>query len=66
MTSSRERYPPPWRAEELPGGWRVVSGNGFTLAWVYSVEATAPSGAPVGLTQSEAQAVAQAIANLGR
>jgi len=66
MPSFRERYPPPWRVEELSSGWRVVSANGFTLAWIYSVDGIARSADPLKLTHAEAKAMAQAIAKLGR
>jgi hypothetical protein len=39
--SFRDRYPPPWRVDELSSGYRVVSANGFTLAWIYSVRSSA-------------------------
>jgi hypothetical protein len=46
--------------------WRVVSANGFTLAWIYSVDGIARSADPLKLTHAEAKAMAQAIAKLGR
>jgi hypothetical protein len=58
MTESlRERYPP-------PGGYRVVSSNGFTLAWIYSADGIARSADPHKLTHREALAMARAIAAL--
>jgi hypothetical protein len=66
MDSFRDRYPPPWRVEELPGGYRVVSSNGFTLAWVYSLQGIARSADPLRLTHREARAMARAITTLAR
>ncbi len=65
MTESlRERYPPPWRIDELSGGYRVVSSNGFTLAWIYSADGIARLADPHKLTHREALAMARAIAAL--
>jgi hypothetical protein len=39
------RFPPPWRAEKMPGGYVVRDANDQALAYVYSRanEAEAPS-----------------------
>lgn len=66
MPSFRERYPPPWRADEIAGGYRVVSSNGFTVAWIYSLDGIARSADPLKLTHAEARAMAQAIVRLAR
>jgi hypothetical protein len=29
------RFPPPWRAEKMPGGWVVRDANDLALAYVY-------------------------------
>ena len=63
--SFRERYPPPWRVDELESGYRVVSSNGFTLAWVYSADGITRSADPHKLTHGEALAMARAIVQLG-
>ena len=60
----RERYPKPWRIDAIPGGFRVVSSNGYTLAWVYALEGQARAAAPDKLTHQEALAMAKAIAGL--
>jgi hypothetical protein len=60
----RDRYPPPWRVDELSSGYRVLSSNGFTLAWIYSAEGIERSADPERLTHSEALAMADAIAAL--
>ena len=61
----RDRYPPPWRVDAIPGGFRVVSANGYTLAWVYALEGQqhAASGS-VQLSHREALAMAKAIVGL--
>ena len=61
----RERYPPPWRVDELSSGYRVVSSNGYTLAWIYSAEGIERSADPERLTHREARTMAEAIAALG-
>jgi hypothetical protein len=58
------RYPPPWRVDELSSGYRVVSSNGFTLAWIYSAEGIERSADPENLTHGDALAMAHAIAAL--
>jgi hypothetical protein len=36
MTS--RRFPPPWRADKMPGGYVVRDANGQALAYIYSRE----------------------------
>jgi hypothetical protein len=61
----RERFPPPWRLEQLlPGGYRVTDAHGTPLVYVYAVEGGARSALPHSLTPSEAQAIATAIIRL--
>ncbi len=60
----RDRYPPPWGVDELSSGYRVVSSNGFTLAWVYSAEGIERSADPEKLTHREALAMANAIVRI--
>ena len=61
MRSFRERYPPPWSVEEIPGGFKVVSSNGFALAYLYALEGFARSASPNTLKPEEALAIARAI-----
>jgi hypothetical protein len=63
-TSLRERYPPPWRIDAIPGGFRVVSNNGYVLAWVYALEGQARAASPDKLLPREALAMAKAIVSL--
>jgi hypothetical protein len=37
MTSPR-RFPPPWRVEQTPGGFKVLDANGQALVYVYARE----------------------------
>ena len=62
--SFRDRYPPPWRIDQLESGYRVVSSNGVTLAWIYSADGITRSADPHKLTHAEALAMANAIAAL--
>jgi hypothetical protein len=32
------RFPPPWRADRIPGGYVVRDANGQALAYIYSRE----------------------------
>ena len=34
----RERFPPPWHLEGIPGGHRVIDAHGTPLACVYGVD----------------------------
>jgi hypothetical protein len=52
----RERFPSPWRVEQVASGYRVNDATGTALAYVYA--------GPQGLTQAEALAIARAIARL--
>ena len=60
----RERFPPPWRIEELPAGYRIVDKNGTTLAYVYASDGRAQTTVSVALTHSEAHSLAAAITHL--
>ena len=40
MTSSR-RFPPPWRVEQIPGGFKVLDASGQALVYVYARETRA-------------------------
>ncbi len=35
------RFPAPWRAERIPGGYVVRDANGQAIAWVYARETEA-------------------------
>jgi hypothetical protein len=36
MSGPSRRFPPPWRADPMPGGYVVRDANGQTLAFDYS------------------------------
>jgi len=61
----RQLYPPPWRVLAVPGGFRVVSSNNFSLAFIYCQDGIARSADPNSLRPPEALAMAKAIAALG-
>jgi hypothetical protein len=60
----RDRIPPPWRLEDVPGGFRVTDAHGRPLAYVYSVDGSARAALPDALTPAEARAIALTIARL--
>jgi hypothetical protein len=62
--SIREPFPPPWRLEDVPGGYRVTDVHGRSLAYVYGVDGSARAALPDALTPAEARAIATAIARL--
>jgi hypothetical protein len=62
--SIRERFPPPWRVEQIPGGYRVTDVHGRPLAYVYGVDGGAGSALSGSLTLAEALALARAVARL--
>jgi hypothetical protein len=35
------RFPPPWRADKIPGGYVVRDANGQALVWIYSRDSEA-------------------------
>jgi hypothetical protein len=62
--SIRDRFPSPWRLEDVPGGYRVTDAQGRPLAYVYGVDGSARAALPDALTPAEARAIAAAIARL--
>jgi hypothetical protein len=62
MTS--RRFPPPWRAEPIPGGYVVRDANGQALAYIYSRENDAEARQAKVLTKDEARRIAINIARL--
>ena len=63
MTSAR-RFPPPWRAEETPGGYVVRDASGQALAHVFARSTMAEAMQAKVLTQDEARRIAANIAKL--
>jgi hypothetical protein len=58
------RFPPPWRAEKMPGGYVVRDANDQALAYVYSRANEAEAMQAKVLTDDEARRVAVNIARL--
>jgi hypothetical protein len=62
MTS--RRFPAPWRADRIPGGYVVRDANGQALAWIYSRDNEAEAMQAKVLTKDEARRIAVNIARL--
>ena len=62
MTS--RRFPPPWRADKMPGGYVVRDANGQALAYVYSRDSEADARQAKVLTNDEARRIAINMARL--
>jgi len=58
------RFPPPWTAEPIPGGFKVVDATGQALAYVYARETKAQADTAKVLTIDEARRIAANIAKL--
>jgi hypothetical protein len=62
MTS--RRFPAPWRADKMPGGYVVRDANGQPLVYVYSRENEAEALQAKVLTADEARRIAINVAKL--
>jgi hypothetical protein len=62
MTS--RRFPAPWRADKIPGGYVVRDANGQALTYIYSRDSEAEALQAKVLTKDEARRVAVNIARL--
>jgi hypothetical protein len=60
----QRRFPRPWRFEPIPGGYRVLDGNGLALAHVYGEPPNAIAISDKRLTNNEAEKIARLIARL--
>ena len=58
------RFPPPWRAEKMPGGYVVRDANGQALAYLYSRDSVVDARKAKVLTADEARRIAINIARL--
>jgi K+/H+ antiporter YhaU regulatory subunit KhtT len=58
------RFPPPWRADKMPGGYVVRDANGQALAYIYSRDSEAEAMQAKVLTKDEARRIAVNIARL--
>jgi hypothetical protein len=63
--TQQRRFPAPWVAEPIPGGFIVKDANGITVAWVYSRDdLVRNTGGHGWLTSDEARRIAAGIARL--
>ena len=51
------RFPAPWTAEQIPGGFKVVDATGQALAYLYARETKAQADAAKVLTMDEARRI---------
>jgi hypothetical protein len=58
------RFPAPWRADKIPGGYVVRDANGQALAYIYSRDNEAEELQAKVLTKDEARRIAVNIARL--
>ena len=58
------QFPPPWTLEALDGGFKLVDGNGQTLAYVYGHADQRDAQVAKALTLDEARRIAANIAKL--
>ena len=58
------RFPPPWTAEEITGGYVVVDANGQSIAYVYARDSQSDAQVAKVLTMDEARRIASNIAKL--
>lgn len=63
---TNRRFPAPWRAERVEGGFVVLDANGFRISYVYSPSNFAELGTAAAghLSPDEARRIAAAIARL--
>jgi hypothetical protein len=61
---TNRRFPAPWRADKMPGGYVVRDANGQALAYVYSRDSEAEALQAKVLTTDEARRIAINVAKL--
>jgi hypothetical protein len=64
MTEASRRFPSPWHADKIPGGYVVRDANGQAIAYVYSRATTAEAAQAKVLTADEARWIAVNVARL--
>ena len=64
MADAPRRFPPPWRADKIPGGYVVRDANGQALAFLFSREDKTEALQAKELTADEARRIAVNIARL--
>ena len=63
MVNTR-RFPPPWSADKIPGGYVVRDANGQALAYIYSRDNEDEARQAKVLTKDEARRIAVNVARL--
>jgi hypothetical protein len=64
MEEPPRRFPPPWRADTIPGGYVVRDANGQALTYIYARDTEVEARQTKVLTKDEARRVAVNIARL--
>jgi hypothetical protein len=64
MTEPPRRFPSPWHADPMPGGYVVRDANGQALAYLYCRDNDAEARQAKVLTKDEARRIAANIARL--
>jgi hypothetical protein len=64
MALTSRRFPPPWRADKISGGYVVRDANGQALVYVYSRDNEAEALQAKVLTKDEARRIAVNVARL--
>ena len=64
MADAPRRFPPPWRADKIPGGYVVRDANGQAITYIYSRENEDEARQAKVLTKDEARRIAINIARL--
>jgi hypothetical protein len=65
MAESPRRFPPPWHADPIPGGYVVRDANGQSLAYIYSRDSEDQARQAKVLTKDEARHIARLPELLG-
>ena len=58
------RFPPPWSADKIPGGYVVRDANGQALTYIYSRDSETEALQAKVLTKDEARRIAVNVARL--
>jgi hypothetical protein len=64
MAEPPRRFPTPWHADPMPGGYVVRDASGQSIAYVYSRETEVEARQAKVLTKDEARRIAVNIARL--
>jgi len=64
MPERSRRFPPPWRADRIPGGYVVRDDNGQAIAYIYARANEAEARQAKVLTADQARRIAVNFARL--